>query len=105
MERDARYNPQNQTNTYSTVPLAEVVPRQAYDRISAIVGREMSEYKGMTVEEAIQSDSKVQLETLKKIMTPDGQQGCPNATREQLENWHSTGCPPVISPAPATKPR
>jgi hypothetical protein len=102
MEKDALYNPQNQKNMRSTVPLSKVVPRRAYDRISEIVGREINEYRGMTVEEVIQSDSKTVLNMMKGTMTPDQQQGCPNATPEQLQNWHNTGCPPAISPAPAS---
>src|ERR1022692_371693 len=80
MERDARYNPLNQSNGKPTViPLAKVVPRQAYDRISAIVSREMSEYKGMTVEDAIRQDSIVQMGSMMEVMC--------HATSEQAQTY------------------
>jgi hypothetical protein len=79
-------------------------PRADLNRVSAIVEREMSEYKGMSAEEVVRQDAEVVQKMLKQTTTPDGQQGCPSATREQLQNWHNVGCPPVVSPAPGTKP-
>jgi hypothetical protein len=79
------------------LPIAEMDRNAATDlnRVSAIVTREMREYKGITIEESLRQNAEVMQKIIKQTTTPDGQQGCPNATPEQLENWHNTGCPPV----------
>jgi hypothetical protein len=48
-----------------TVPLAKADPKQAYDRIIAIVSREMREYTGMSVEDSIRQQSGVVLDMIK----------------------------------------
>ena len=89
------------------MPIAklDLRPRADFNHISAIVEREMHEFKGMTIREALRRNAEVVNKMIDQTTTPDGQQGCPHATTEQLRNWHSTGCPPVISPAPAAKPQ
>src|SRR5271165_4355838 len=95
MEGDGQFRPQSQHRMYSTFPLVEASPKQAYDRLLAIVDREISEYRGMTAEEAMAINSKIQLEQMRKAYTPDGDYGCPGRTSEQMLNWHETGCPPI----------
>lgn len=102
MESDAGYNPQNQIVRKLTVPLSSAVSPLplAYSRITEIVAHGVSEYKGPTAQEIMDNNRKVAARTARQVMTPDNQQGCPNATAEQLRNWHNTGCPPSTSPAP-----
>lgn len=61
MQKDAVANPMNQKVFNVVFPLVKLdsSQRQAYHRLSAIVTREMNEYKGMSVEESVRQTSKV----------------------------------------------
>lgn len=108
MEEDGQYNPLNQKRSLLTVPSDKIDLRQPYDRISAIVSREMSRYKGMSVEKVVQSDSIVQMGNIMEVMC--------HATHEQAQNWiaaklkgdpnadqlYRAACPSATPPAPAS---
>jgi hypothetical protein len=76
MQKDAVANPINQKVFNEVLPLAivEYSQKQAYHRLSAIVTREMNEYKGMSVEEVVKSDSKV---VSSMIQNMTNTQACP----------------------------
>lgn len=95
MERDARFHPLNQTFPNATLPLSKALPATAFLRIERIVRQVIGAYNGMTAEDVLEHNRRVQLDLLKKMMTPDHPQGCPNATAEQMTNWHNVGCPPA----------
>jgi hypothetical protein len=95
MGRDALLDPQNLTKMHSTFPLAKAAPKEAYDRMLAIVDREINDYKGLTIEEAIANNSKVALNMMHQAYTPASDSGCPGRTPQQMANWHNTGCPPL----------
>jgi hypothetical protein len=95
MGRDALPDPESLTKMHSTFPLAKAAPKEAYDRMLAIVDREVNHYKGLTIEEAIANDNKVVLNMMHQAYTPANDSGCPGRTREQMANWHNTGCPPL----------
>ncbi|MGB9237043.1 MAG: hypothetical protein WCC04_21755 [Terriglobales bacterium] len=113
MQKDAVANPMNQKVFNVVFPLVKLdsSQRQAYHRLSAIVTREMNEYKGMSVEESVRQTSKVVSnmmenltngavcpETGKLVSVPSGH-----------TVWDSPDCPPTtaveksLSSAPATK--
>ena len=93
MGRDAQpwnsWRPLNQT-----VPLSSVPHAAAYTRISTIVAKEVSDFKGATAQQIMENNRNVMAKMAEQQMSPDGQQGCPNATPEELRNWHNVGCPP-----------
>ena len=95
MGRDALPDPQSLTKIHSTFPLAKAAPKEAYDRMLEIVDREINDYKGLTIEEAIANDNKVVLNMMHQAYTPASDSGCPGRTPEQMANWHNTGCPPL----------
>jgi hypothetical protein len=115
MQKDAVANPMNQKVFNEVFPLAKLdySQRQAYQRLSAIVTREMNEYKGMSVEESVRQTSKVvsnMIENLtNSVVCPET--GKLVSVRSGQVVWDSPDCPPTtpveksLSSAPATKAR
>jgi hypothetical protein len=113
MQKDAVANPMDQKVFNEVLPLAkfDYSQRQAYHRLSAIVTREMNEYKGMSVEESVRQTSKVvsnMIENLtNSVVCPET--GKLVSVRSGQVVWDSPDCPPTtpveksLSSAPAAK--
>jgi hypothetical protein len=113
MEKDAIANPLNQKVFNEVLPLAKFdhSQRQAYQRLSAIVTREMSEYKGLSAEEFVQRNSKVVAGMIENAIDAAA---CPETGKLVTfpaghTVWDSPDCPPMtpaeraLVSAPATK--
>lgn len=119
MQKDAVANPMNQKVLNAVLPLAQFdySQRQAYHRLSVIVTREMSAYKGMSVEESVRENNKV-VSSMIKNMTSTA--ACPETGKlvsfpSGKTVWDSPDCPPTTpiekslssaadAPTPATNP-
>jgi TonB family protein len=120
MQKDAVANPTNQKVFNEVFPLAKLdySQRQAYQRLSGIVTREMNEYKGLSVEQVLKQNSKVVSSMIENLSNAEV---CPETGR--LVNvplghavWDSPDCPPTTpaekmlssppaTPTSATKPQ
>lgn len=113
MQKDAIANPMNLKVFNEVFPLAKLdySQRQAYQRLSAIVTREMNAYKGMSVEEAVRQTSKVVSNMIENL---SNSAACPETGKlvsfpSGRTVWDSPDCPPtnsverMLSSQPATK--
>ncbi len=100
MTDNALYDPSLQHPVLKKEKFSDTPNPSAYSRIVQIVSSAVANYKGPTSQQVLENNRKVTANMAMQGMTPNNQQGCPNSTKEQLQNWHNTGCPPP-APAPA----